>query len=66
MPLVCTLLTFAGNSKTQCPLDFLESGNRRFTASDFSGLAPIQGVLLRALVRQLGVLLGISPLQTIS
>ena len=30
------------NSKTQSSLNFLQSGSRRFTKSDFSGLAPIQ------------------------
>ena len=33
------------NSKTQSSLNFLESGPRKFTKSDFSGLAPIRRVL---------------------
>ena len=33
------------NSRTQSSLNFLQSGPRKFTKSDFSGLAPIQRVL---------------------
>ena len=33
------------NSKTQSSLNFLQSGPRKLTKSDFSGLAPIQRVL---------------------
>ena len=33
------------NSKTQSSLNFLQSGPRKFSKSDFSGLAPIQRVL---------------------
>ena len=33
------------NSKTQSSLNFLQSGLRKFTISDFSGLAPIRRVL---------------------
>ena len=33
------------NSKTQGSLNFLQSGPRKFTKSDFSGLAPIQWAL---------------------
>ena len=33
------------NSKTQSSLNFLQSGPRKFTKSDFSGLAPIRRVL---------------------
>ena len=34
-------------SKTQSSLNFLQSGPRRFTKSDFSGLAPIGRVLTK-------------------
>ena len=34
------------NSKTQSSLNFLQSGPRKFTKSDFSGLAPIRRVLI--------------------
>ena len=36
------------NSKTQSSLNFLQSGPRKFTKSDFSGLAPIRLVLIHA------------------
>ena len=32
------------HSETQSSLEFLQSGPRKFTKSDFSGLAPIQQV----------------------
>ena len=34
------------NSKTQSSLNFLQSGPRKFSKSDFSGLAPIRRVLI--------------------
>ena len=36
------------NSRTQSSLIFFQSGPRKFTKSDFSGLAPIQRVLITA------------------
>ena len=35
------------NSKTQSSLNFLQSGPRKFTKSDFSGLAPIRRALTK-------------------
>ena len=40
------------NSKTQSSLNFLQSGSRKFTKSDFSGLAPIWSVLNPFFVQQ--------------
>ena len=37
------------NSKTQSSLNSLQSGPRKFTKSDFSGLAPIRRVLIDAI-----------------
>ena len=42
------------SSKTQSSLNFLQSGPRRFTKSDFSGLAPIRRVLIKLLDPLLG------------
>ena len=41
------------NSKTQSSLNFLQSGPRKFTKSDFSGLAPIRRVLISSCIREI-------------
>ena len=41
------------NSKTQSLLNLLQSGPRKFTKSDFSGLAPIRRVLIQILQHDL-------------
>ena len=38
------------NSKTESSLNFLQSGPRKFTKSDFSGLAPIRRVLITEII----------------
>ena len=47
------------NSKTQSSLNFFQSGPRKFTKSDFSGLAPIRRVLtLRSAIQEKYVKIG--------
>ena len=44
------------NSKTESSLNFLQSGPRKFTKSDFSGLAPIRQVLTHVVLFDLAKL----------
>ena len=49
------LSVFPGkNSKTQSSLNYLQSGPRKFTKPDFSGLAPIRRVLSSENIESLG------------